>query len=90
MHEDRDKRDDGQGRKRRLFLDAILGDIRLGAELAARLWIGAAAMAFPAAIPGLFAFREPGQAIPALQKENRGTDKDRDNASAHHFFVLDV
>ena len=84
LHEDRDKRHHGQGRQRCFFLDLIFGDVRLGADLAARVRIGTTTMTFLAAVLGLFVLREHGQAVSALQKENDGGENNRDDASALH------
>ena len=84
LHEDRHNRNHGQDGQRRLVLDLIFGDVRLGADLAARVRIGPAAMTFLAAVLGLFVLREHGQAVSALQKENDGGENNCDDASALH------
>ena len=84
LHEDRDERHYCQGGQSCLFLDLIFSDVRLRADLATRVRIAAAAMALFAAFLGLFALCKHTQAIPTLQKENDGGEKNRCDASALH------
>lgn len=84
LHEDLDERHYGQGGQTCLSFDLIFGDVHLRADLATRVRIAAAAMTLLAASLGLFVLGKHSQAIPTLQKENDGGEKNRCDASALH------